>query len=128
MYNPTASWPYNKFILICVGYCSHFTVYVPHTWFRNVCVCAGYQLAVMQRDNCRCAQSYLCAKRVNDVKCCDNCKRRDERAMRVHYTQPRGMWKWRVPTKCTAVAPGVNGAVRLSSLSSSSNRVVFYIK
>ena len=48
--------------------------------------------------------------------------------MRVFYTQPRGMWKWRVPTKCTAVAPGVNGAVRLSSLSSLSNRIVFHIQ
>ena len=108
--------------------CLQDSVYVPRTWFVNVCVCAGYQLAVMQRDDtCRCAQLYLCVERVNEVKCCDNCKARDEKATRVYYTQPRGMWKWRVPTKCTAVAPGINGAVRLSSLSSSSNLVVLHI-
>ena len=102
MYNPTVNWPYNTYSFNCVGYCSHSSVYVPRTWFRNVCVCAGYQLTVMQRtDTCRCAQSYLCAKRDNDGKCCDNCKQREENATRVYYTQPRGMWKLRIPTKCT---------------------------
>ena len=81
---------------------------------------------MIQKNTCRCAQSYLCAKRVKE-KYCDSYKARYKSAMRVHYTQPRGMWKWRVPTKCTAVAPGANGAVRLSSLSSSSNRVVLHI-